>query len=311
VAVPELGLPPALYRSGSKTERFAEFDDVRRFLTAKAPRSKLGSAGLSADSLAGRLRFPATGPEVVWALLRAHAELARGHGGPRDPADEGGLAWILHKGDPVMPWRVEAALDAFPASRAIIMVRDPRAVFASQRRAADDLPDGVFGRSSLAVAHEWRRSARAVARIEGSDRVARVRYEDLVADPEAAVTEVAQSLGLRRSTGGGASSLVDRLPPEERATIHGRTGGRVERDRVTAWRATLGAADRRSIEMVCRREMVALGYEPTQARSELWHGLSAVAGAGLDAAGAAIQLADRVRRRSARAATSPTADRRR
>lgn len=81
---------------------------------------------------------------------------------------------------------------AFPAARVLLMVRDPRHVFASHKRLEERL-FGRFANERAALIHLARSHAIAAAPHPG---VLTVGYEALVGDPEAVVAEVAAYLGI-------------------------------------------------------------------------------------------------------------------
>jgi omega-hydroxy-beta-dihydromenaquinone-9 sulfotransferase len=99
-------------------------------------------------------------------------------------------------------------LGLYPEARVINMVRDPRDVLLSQKRkwkrrflGARSIPLKEALRSRInyhpiTISKLWNSSVSAADRFAGEDRVLSVRFEDLLADPEAEVRRVCEFAGL-------------------------------------------------------------------------------------------------------------------
>lgn len=148
-------------------------------------------------------------------------------------------------------WRQLAS--AFPRCRFVAVVRDPRAVLASTLRVDWGM------RSVAANAERWLQDQRdvvAAQRSLGPERVLVLRYEDVVADPDAARSSIARLLGLPdRASEATAGPLFH---PWERwkEGVHGP----VRDDRVAAWRAALTPMDRWRVEAITAPMAVMFGY---------------------------------------------------
>lgn len=153
----------------------------------------------------------------------------------------------------IRPW-----LEATPGGRVVVMHRDPRAVGCSDERRveADRRAGRTFDWFTLAV--RWASSVAVAAdgaQRFGKGRVLELRYEDVVADPEAAARGLCGFLGkpfdaamlgtpnTNSSFGGGD------------ATREGGGAGGVER-----WRSLLDDASVRRIERLVGPWMRGLGY---------------------------------------------------
>lgn len=149
-------------------------------------------------------------------------------------------------------WRPLVRAD--PSLRLVGVVRDPRAVAASHR----SVPWGIGDPAVLA--EEWaldQRELRAAARHLGPVRCLVLRYEDVVADPDAARRQLG---GLLAVPPGGPAAV----PPEW--IVHGWEWWKssaleaVTPDRAAAWREALPAGDASVIAEVAGPEMAAFGY---------------------------------------------------
>lgn len=164
---------------------------------------------------------------------------------------------------------VSEILSLFPEAKVVCMVRDPRDVVLSQRAkwrrrglSNGGAPRREMLRSLLAyhpvtVALLWK-SALAAGQLHADDpRVLTVRFESLATSPEATLATVCEFLGVPWE-----SAL---LAVEQRGSSRLRDRGAIgmNADRASAWRRA-GARERADVflcEVVCRKQMRAMGYE--------------------------------------------------
>lgn len=155
--------------------------------------------------------------------------------------------------------RARTLVAQFPAARFVCIVRDPRDVTLSWRAA---------GWRGTAAYHAlvWRSFQRAAAqhRAHLGDAFLVVRYEDLLADPDAVLRACCGHVGLDFDPGmlhfhQGERRNFDPLrePWKNKATqpLDPSNSGR--------WLTDLSPGEVATIEWLARREMVASGYEPS------------------------------------------------
>ncbi len=166
--------------------------------------------------------------------------------------------------------RVATIVDLYPRARIVEIVRDPRAVVASLLAAERTWGSSWAPSDAAAASRQWRNSVRAGNGLaDFSERVLRVRYEDLAADGPATLMRVMALLDLPADAGHCQRLFemcaVDRLGDGEVTKPLGMSGNVAETARnghVEGWRDELDRAQVRTIETICADEMVSLGYEP-------------------------------------------------
>lgn len=154
--------------------------------------------------------------------------------------------------DHLLWWR--PITQVWPELRLVLVVRDPRAVVASNL--------GVpFGMSSpLLLAERWVADVRLVrlATEELGGRALLVRYEDVVADPSGTRGQLAEHLGV--------DVLAPGVPAAPRYLEWEAWKGRVDQaitpERVSSWTGSLSAPVAALVTDVCRGAMPGLGYDP-------------------------------------------------
>jgi hypothetical protein len=167
----------------------------------------------------------------------------------------------------------EALLRAYPSARIIHMVRDPRAVMASQkmrwhRRRLSAHGYAVSRHESvrtwvnyhpLTIARLWRDAATAALRVAGSPRVTLLRFEDLVCDPERTVAGLCDWLGLDF-----VPTMLDvpQTNSSHQSCCNGARRG-LYPDAIVTWLTKLTTAEIAIVERRCSELMARFGYEPT------------------------------------------------
>ncbi len=171
---------------------------------------------------------------------------------------------------------VRQIMSMFPDFRFLFLVRDPRAVAASQRdtRASTGIP---LGTDVIRSALGWRSALRRMRQFP-ADRVRIVRYEDMILDTVRTLEAIDEFLGLagRDVDGGGQSSYFDLLPTNERHMHANVAEDNPRIDRVSSWETLLPPGDVAVIECLLRREMRSLGYEPRSAEPEFGRAAAAM-----------------------------------
>ena len=163
---------------------------------------------------------------------------------------------------PSLVLNLDAVFAMFPDAQYVNIVRDPRAVLASIRRVGRQ--QGWGGRGLAAGADKWERSIRAAERWRGrlrADQFHELRYEDLVADPEAVLGRLVGFLELdpagldamlhHHETTGVASARLHRLVSRP-----------VTSEAVRTWEQTLRPREVAFVESALGDWMGRYGYEP-------------------------------------------------
>jgi hypothetical protein len=237
--------PETHYRSFVKsqlrTRRFPMDEPaLRETLRSYAERKIAKDVPLDADAVVRDLGGRCDDP---WQLFAA---LIRQFAGPADLYGE-------KTPEHVRWWRPMTA--HFPALRLVAVVRDPRAVVASNL--------GVpFGPTShLFLAERWRVDQTYVLAARdalGAGRCLVLRYEDVVADPDDTRARIGSLLGVD-------PAVQAEVDP---AQMHhawewwkARASQPITSDRVESWRDVLSSSQAADVAAICRSPMRAFGYK--------------------------------------------------
>jgi len=168
-----------------------------------------------------------------------------------------------------------ALLDVYPNAHVIHMMRDPRAVMASQkqrwmrRRLATD--KSAFPRihtlrakvnyHPYTISKLWNRASQEAARLDGHPRFTLLKFEDLVLDPEAELQALCKSIDVEFEAG-----MLDiaQVNSSHQSSVGGSRHG-FNKDTIDAWNQKLSAAETAVTERHCEAMMRQFGYAPSQA----------------------------------------------
>jgi len=157
----------------------------------------------------------------------------------------------------------------FPEAYFLHVVRDPRAVYSSMRTALCTWASpGGFPSGPVHIARAWETYVKLGRGIgEQTDRHANVRYEDLMADPEAELARLGEWLGIEASASERAAAVeacsIDKLRENTDAPQ-----GFFRRGSADGWKEELSGSELRAVEYVAREELAAWGYERVHPRSD-------------------------------------------
>lgn len=234
-----------IYADGfQRRSRLREVSPYWRWLTNKVPREDLQSRLLASDR---------TERGLFEAFLRVYAD-RRGKViiGEKTPAH---LAYV------------ETLLDWFPNGRVVHMIRDPRAIYVSEvrRRAGHavtppyrwlvKVPALMRAFILLQVVWAWAGAVhrhRTLVRTEPGRYLA-IRFEDLVAEPEATVARICAHIGIEP-----VAHMLDQKVTSKGAMV-GQAGfdvGAADR-----WRDRIGDGERRFIERLLGERLDEFGYD--------------------------------------------------
>lgn len=170
----------------------------------------------------------------------------------------------------------KAILEAFPLARIVHLVRDPRAVTASQknrwqlrRLGAVNVPRRELVRTwinyhPVTMAKLWRHATLKAAALAGHPRMRIVLFEDLVQHPRRIITELCDFIGIDFEP-----AMLD-VPKWGSSNIrHESASGGISIEVVGQWKSILDAGEVEIIERLTSDQMTHFGYQSVERRKAL------------------------------------------
>ncbi len=266
---------------------FGEFWDPRSVSTLGVHQAKLALATLFARQREGinvaRPNFEDA--NRAEALLNAMNEKSRDPGelfatAVHQLAIESGKT-IPCEQTPRNIFYAEALLKLYPNSYVIHMMRDPRAVMASQkqrwkrRRNAtnkDAVPRSHTLRTWMnyhpyTVAKLWRGASAIARQLQNHPRFTVLRFEDLLERPEVTVRDLCERIHVDYEP---AMLDVSQINSSHQSSVGGARKG-LHRDAIDKWKTELLPAETSITERYCGSLMEGFGYTAQKAVSGIWY----------------------------------------
>lgn len=208
----------------------------------------------SAKTIVNDIRGPMDGKELFYRFIEQVAK-------------ETGASLVAEQ-TPRNIYYAADLLEAYPDARVLHIVRDPRAVIASQKRRwtrrsalnAKNIPMLEAVREWLnyhpyTMSLLWKKAFTAGRGVEASDRYMRVRFEDLVEDPWQVVGRVCGFLGVSFEKG---MLEIPQIDSSVRSADNAAVG--IQKTAVDSWKNVLSEGEVLLIERLLSGEMQGLGY---------------------------------------------------
>jgi omega-hydroxy-beta-dihydromenaquinone-9 sulfotransferase len=260
---------PDVFCPKHETKYFMHLDLVRRHISVSRE-----SAGEAAESFVRQVMkegFPVRPPASAKArpLPDTDAALAFRRALESSAQSRGHSRWA--EKTPGHIYHTDRIADLIPDAIFIEVVRDPRDVLASKKTrketvwTTDRYPAEVRGRKHLQKSFDplwdslaWKSAIHAGSKAQRLEpgRYLRVRYEDLVLQPEATASQICEFAGLDFTR-----NLLNVPPgnPADPERLDSDTSG-VVRASIGRWEGVLTKSEAYIVERVCREQMLMLGY---------------------------------------------------
>lgn len=146
----------------------------------------------------------------------------------------------------------------FPGAKHIYIIRDPRAIYASQKNASCIYTGKSMGHSLVGFLHQYKKRVRILAEnVKNRDLIV-IRYEDLVNNEEIVEEKVLPFLGLE-GVSRGITDYSARIP-ENQKFLHTNVSSEVNTNSVEKWKNQLEEREISFIQKKLRREMKKYNY---------------------------------------------------
>ncbi|MBV1848989.1 sulfotransferase family protein [Catellatospora tritici] len=262
-AHPRIAIPPEtrfVLKAYADRQRHGDLRDPanRRRLAEWITTGRTAFADLGLDPATTIEKIIAAGPTLGSALGTVFRAYAERFGKPR---------W----GDkrPAYLNNLDVVRRLFPTAQIVNIVRDGRDCVASIRETP------WYDKDICQAISDWARamdsSARA-RRVLPADSYHELRYEQLVAEPEAVLTGLCAFLGEQYDPAMAEPARVAEVAVPSRKSWHRLTHEPVTSQRVGSWRERLQPWEIALCESVAGRQLAAQGYQLSVGIPSVWHG---------------------------------------
>ena len=169
--------------------------------------------------------------------------------------------------NPAHIFHIETILKYFPKARLVLIIRDPRSVYASLKRNEVKFP-GDWKSSCranvVAVTKQCENLLRVLARAKNDQKFYTISYEKLVESPESELKGLCSWLGEEFNPvmlEFYKKNAKDKLVPSRELGWHAMTLKPVAKARIDGWKNELSNSELAALEVLNRKNMEQLGYQ--------------------------------------------------
>jgi len=164
---------------------------------------------------------------------------------------------VIHKKGPYYR-HIERVRKLFPGSGIILIDRDPRAIYNSQKQALRSNSGKPMAESLSTFAFQYIESQQVIKRYVPEGLFCLVRYEDLLNDPSGVINRLLDFLGVAAED--AADGTYESKIPSSQQHLHRNLGSGMMKERIDAWREELRTDEIYFLQNVLKRTLRGNGY---------------------------------------------------
>jgi hypothetical protein len=155
--------------------------------------------------------------------------------------------------------------EMFPESKSIIMIRDPRAIFSSQRKSVDSRTGEIMNDDVINFCVSYKRVISKLNHLikskKARDRVLPIKYENLVSEHSfhQELTKITDFLNVSPVKSKGGDNYFNKIP-EEQKHLHANVAKKPLHNRIDAWKEELPTNDSVFIKCALKKEIRKFSY---------------------------------------------------
>jgi len=236
---------------------FNTIQDIEKYLDHTLQSTRIASWKLSTSSILDHCQqvpMPISGPQLVEILLTAYRDTYKPD-----------ASLVIYKACPFMPWHIPESLEHFPGVKFLHLLRDPRAVFHSQRQSIDPFTRKPYSKSVIKTGLDWQKAA-ALEEIDST--IMELRYEDLVSSPDEVTNatlnflEIAQARKVENN-----DSFIRRMDNRDQE-LHKEIVEAPDPNKNTVWQTNLTSQEISLMDAFLMPTLVSKGYDPISPESD-------------------------------------------
>jgi len=164
---------------------------------------------------------------------------------------------------------LEEVLSVFPDSKNIYIVRDPRAIFSSQKQAVSIYEGKSMGYSLCAFIYQYKKRMNVVMNNLSSMDFLVVKYEDLVKQNDYMEEIVLPFLAMQYAKKNGEGNYSEKIPDNQRS-LHTNVSSQPSGKSIEKWKKGLQRHEILFIQKKLKSEMQYWGYEFADKQRLTW-----------------------------------------
>ena len=194
--------------------------------------------------------FPLKGIELVEILLHAYRNKYKP-----------GAKLIIYKACPFMPWHIIESTSSFPSAKYIHIIRDPRAVYHSQKTSINPFLGKPYSSSPLKTAMEWEKAIETTNYNNHQHKILQIKFENIVKSPNKSLENIIQffSVSTKKDLK-SSTTFTDRMVPKDK-NLHKKINEKPDTEKIFNWKNNLNNEEIKKIDFYLNKLLIANNYE--------------------------------------------------
>jgi predicted transposase YbfD/YdcC len=156
---------------------------------------------------------------------------------------------------------IERVRELFADAKFIHVVRDPRAVYNSQKKSRDSFTGKPMTTKLLTFCFRYKHAMRLTRKHKGHNYFYELRYEDIIDQRNEAIARLAGFMNVEGLSEQEDTSYYSRIPDKQKA-LHANVREHIVSERKHAWKSELKAREIFLLQTLLKKEMREKGYTP-------------------------------------------------
>ncbi|HOP47867.1 MAG TPA: sulfotransferase [Desulfobacteraceae bacterium] len=223
-------------------------NDLETYLDRLFKDSKFNGWNLSREDLKAKLlelTYPATFPDIFPIILDEYFKKSN-------------ATTYIFKSAYIN--NIDKVKDLFPHAKIILLLRNPLAVFSSQKATKDTRTRKYMSACPIKFAISCRTALALSLRHGNKDWFYKLKYEDLIANPEKEMNKILAFLNVSDNKTSTNMSYFDKLPSNQKA-IHKNITSDPISEKASTWRMNLYNEEIWIIQTLLSKYIYSLGYD--------------------------------------------------
>ena len=231
---------------------FQDHNQIQAYLDTVLKQTRVASWKLSDATIlesCQSMGYPISGPALVQSILAVYRNMYK----PKAKI-------VIYKACPFMPWHISESMQHFPEVKFLHLLRDPRAVYHSQKNSIDPFTQKPYSNSALKTALDWKK-ATDLALVDAATM--EMRFENLVDDPTPIIKSILQFLALENEAKShNEIPFMGRMEQVDQE-LHQEINLAPDPKKNLAWQTSLSARELKVIDSLLHKRMIDNGYTPS------------------------------------------------
>jgi hypothetical protein len=174
---------------------------------------------------------------------------------------------IIIKGGGYYSINIHDYLKYLPEMKVLFIMRDPRAIFNSQKKSINSMTGKPMQENLLRFVELFRSVSVNCSKPQLNNHIKTLMYESLINNEKRVMQEVYEYIGHSGERSATPSDYFDKIPQQQKHLHANVKGNESIVDRIDAWKQELSRSEIMAIEFLLKKELALWGYKSIYSNS--------------------------------------------